>query len=72
MRSSGMACESLAFLEGGVQLRSRNGNDVTAAYPELRGLAGRVGSAATVADGEVTVVGEDGRTDFGLLQSQDA
>ena len=52
----------------GVTLVSRNGNDVTAAYPEAQVLAGVV-PAGTVLDGEV-VAFEEGRPSFGRLQSR--
>ncbi|WP_225924672.1 non-homologous end-joining DNA ligase [Pseudonocardia abyssalis] len=55
----------------GVALTSRNGNDVTAGYPELT-RAGSVGGWATgrsvVLDGELVVLDAAGRPDFGLLQ----
>lgn len=51
-------------------LRSRNGNDATTAYPELRGLAAELGGHAVVLDGEVVAFDEDGRPDFQLLQSR--
>lgn len=61
----------LAYVEAGaVRLFSRNGNEVTAAYPELQPLADQVGATPTVLDGEVAVVGAGGRTDFGLIQSR--
>jgi DNA ligase D-like protein (predicted ligase) len=57
-----------------VTLRSRNGNDITAAYPELAdalsaaaAAAARGGSPDFVADGEI-VAFEGGRTSFQLLQ----
>ena len=56
-----------------VTLRSRNGNDTTAAYPELAdalaaaAAAARGGSPDFVADGEI-VAFEGGRTSFQLLQ----
>lgn len=52
----------------GVTLVSRNGNDVTAAYPEAQVLTGVV-RAGTVLDGEV-VAFEEGRPSFGRLQSR--
>lgn len=50
-----------------VQLRSRRGNDVTAAYPELAGLAGAL-PAGTVVDGEIVALDEEGVPSFPLLQ----
>jgi bifunctional non-homologous end joining protein LigD len=54
---------------GGIRLTSRNGNDVTASYPELSGLAEQLRSRTALLDGEVVAFAE-GRTDFGLLQSR--
>ncbi len=60
----------LAAVEGGrVRLTSRAGNDVTGAYPELAALADAVGGPLLL-DGEVVAMGEDGRPDFGRLQSR--
>lgn len=50
-----------------VVIRSRNGNDVTRAYPELVALADGVGDA--LLDGEI-VAFRDGRPSFELLQSR--
>ncbi|MFZ7088982.1 ATP-dependent DNA ligase [Curtobacterium sp. RRHDQ10] len=58
-----------AVRDGRVTLTSRNGNDLTAQYPELGELAERVGVDA-VLDGEVVAVDEHGRPDFGLLQNR--
>lgn len=54
----------------GVRYTSRLGNDVTAAYPELRNLAGQLGSRQAILDGEFATFDRRGRTDFGLLQSR--
>ncbi len=51
----------------GVRLTGRSGADMTVAYPELAGLADAVGTARPLLDGEVVVLGPDGRTDFGAL-----
>jgi bifunctional non-homologous end joining protein LigD len=60
---------TIAYAEGGrLRLRSRNDHDVTAAYPEVRGLAAQLGSVAAVLDGEIVALDEAGRPDFGLLQ----
>jgi bifunctional non-homologous end joining protein LigD len=57
--------------EGAVTLTSRNGNDLTPAYPELQVLAERVDSrGGAVLDGEIVAVDEKGRPDFGLLQTR--
>ena len=54
---------------GRLELRSRNRNDVTAAYPELQGLAATLPGDALL-DGEVVAFDEAGRPDFGRLQSR--
>jgi bifunctional non-homologous end joining protein LigD len=57
--------------DGAVTLASRNGNDLTPAYPELQVLAERVdGDGGAVLDGEIVAVDEKGRPDFGLLQTR--
>ena len=62
---------ALVAVEGGrVVLRSRNGNDITGAYPELLGLAGALDGTAALLDGEVVAFDPSGRPDFGLLQSR--
>ena len=53
-----------------VRLRSRNGNDLTAAYPELAHIADSVQSADVVLDGEIVALDARGRPDFGLLQKR--
>ncbi len=55
--------------DGAVRLVSRNGNDLTAAYPELAALP-RVLRADAVVDGEIVALDERGRPDFGLLQQR--
>ncbi|MGW0601949.1 ATP-dependent DNA ligase [Streptomyces sp. NPDC002776] len=56
--------------DGGLVLRARSGEEVTAAYPELRPLGGALGSTPAVLDGEVMALDEWGRADFQLLQSR--
>lgn len=53
---------------GRLQLISRNGNDVSAAYPELRGLNLKLGSRAAMLDGEIIAFDADGRPSFEALQ----
>jgi bifunctional non-homologous end joining protein LigD len=52
-----------------VRLASRNGNDVTIAYPELQPLAEQL-SLAAVLDGEIVAVDDDGRASFQRLQAR--
>ncbi|MFC9283896.1 ATP-dependent DNA ligase [Streptomyces collinus] len=56
--------------DGSVLLRARSGEDITAAYPELRALGGVLGGTAAVLDGEVLALDPRGRADFQLLQSR--
>ncbi|MFF4590176.1 ATP-dependent DNA ligase [Streptomyces sp. NPDC001388] len=56
--------------DGGVRLRARSGEDITAAYPELGPLGGVLGTTAAVLDGEVLALDQQGRADFQLLQSR--
>jgi bifunctional non-homologous end joining protein LigD len=54
--------------DGRVRLTSRNGNDVTAAYPELAGLAAALEGRSAVLDGEVVTFDDRGRPSFQRLQ----
>ena len=60
----------LAYLEGnGVRLVSRNGNDYTGRFHAVAdSLSKWADGRAMVLDGEMVVVGADGRTDFQALQ----
>ncbi|GAC1444644.1 MAG: hypothetical protein NVSMB55_21650 [Mycobacteriales bacterium] len=55
---------------GNLTLTSRNGNDVTSHYPELRGLPRQLGSRSALLDAEIVAVSPEGRSDFGLLQAR--
>ncbi|WP_458112992.1 ATP-dependent DNA ligase [Arthrobacter sp. R1-13] len=55
--------------ESRIKLISRNGNDMTASYPELV-VRECWPPGDFVADGEIIAVGPSGRPDFGLLQSR--
>ncbi len=52
---------------GRVTIVSRRGNDVTAGYPELAGMAERIGASA-VLDGEIVTMDDAGRPSFERLQ----
>ena len=52
----------------GTRLISRNGNDMTAAYPELQELGRSLNGNRAVLDGEIVAISKAGRPDFGLLQ----
>jgi bifunctional non-homologous end joining protein LigD len=53
---------------GRIRLMSRNGNDVSAAYPELRALNRALGSHEAILDGEIVAFDADGRPSFEALQ----
>jgi bifunctional non-homologous end joining protein LigD len=60
---------AIAFVDGGrVRLQSRNDQDLTGAFPEVRELGATIGARPCVLDGELVVLGEDGKPNFGLLQ----
>ena len=68
MKWDGM--RAVAGVSGGaVKLASRNGNDVTAQYPELQELAA-LAPDGSVFDGEIVALNTAGRPDFGLLQTR--
>ncbi|MFJ4028537.1 ATP-dependent DNA ligase [Paenarthrobacter sp. NPDC089989] len=55
--------------EGRIRLMSRNGNDLTAAYPELTDR-NCWPEGDFVADGEIVAFGKGGKPDFGRLQQR--
>ncbi|MEJ7891963.1 MAG: non-homologous end-joining DNA ligase [Solirubrobacteraceae bacterium] len=62
---------ALGFSSGGrLKLLSRSGRDITAQYPEVRGLAELLGSREAILDGEIVAFSEDGLPSFGRLQSR--
>src|SRR4051794_15636261 len=62
---------ALAAVEGGrLRLTSRNLNDITPRYPELRELGRALGSREALLDGEVVAFGGDGRPSFQRLQTR--
>jgi bifunctional non-homologous end joining protein LigD len=63
---------AVVYLEGdgSVLLRARSGEDITAAYPELRELGTALGPLPAVLDGEILALDEQGRASFQLLQSR--
>jgi bifunctional non-homologous end joining protein LigD len=59
----------LLWIDGGrPRAESRNGNDITTAFPELRALAEAVGSDQVVLDGELVALDDEGRPRFSRLQ----
>ena len=62
---------AIAFLErGSVRLVSRNQNDMTAAYPELRAIPDFVKARTAILDGEIVALDEQGRPSFSLMQQR--
>jgi bifunctional non-homologous end joining protein LigD len=60
---------AIGYVDGGrIRLLSRNGNDVTRRYPELRRLGEALGTREVVLDGEIVAFDETGRPSFELLQ----
>ena len=62
---------AVAFLgDGDVRLVSRNHNDLTARFSELRGLSKSVDAKNAILDGEVVVLDDQGRPSFSLMQQR--
>ncbi|MGI8731558.1 MAG: DNA ligase D [Solirubrobacteraceae bacterium] len=62
---------ALAYSDPGrIRFESRNGNDITASYPELRALNRALSSHQAILDGEIVAFDEHGRPSFGRLQSR--
>lgn len=53
-----------------LRLRSRNGNDLTATYPEFTSVDLGLGAAPAVIDGEIVALDGQGRPSFPLLQKR--
>jgi len=62
---------AIAFIEDGkVRLVSRNQNELTARYPELKDMADFVRAEAAILDGEVVALDAEGRASFSLMQQR--
>ena len=62
---------ALGFVDGGrIRLVSRNGNDVTRRYPELRRLGEALGTHEVILDGEIVASDDAGRPSFERLQQR--
>jgi bifunctional non-homologous end joining protein LigD len=60
---------ALAYVQPGrLRLESRNLNEITDAYPEVRGLLRDIGMREAVFDGEIVAFDENGRPSFERLQ----
>ncbi len=62
---------AIAFIEGGtIRLVSRNQNDLTARYPELKDLPEFIKAKTAILDGEVVALDSEGRASFSLMQQR--
>ena len=62
---------AIAFIENGkVRLVSRNQNELTARYPELKDLPEFIKAKTAILDGEVVALDVDGRASFSLMQQR--
>jgi bifunctional non-homologous end joining protein LigD len=62
---------AVAFIEDGkVRLVSRNQNELTARYPELKDVPKSVKAKTAILDGEVVALDEQGRASFSLMQQR--
>ncbi|MGB0112871.1 MAG: non-homologous end-joining DNA ligase [Ilumatobacteraceae bacterium] len=60
---------TIAHVDGGaVRLQSSSGRDVTARWPEISPLAGALNAPSAILDGELVVLDDAGRPNFGHLQ----
>ena len=62
---------AIAFIENGkVRLVSRNQNELTARYPELKDMPEYIKAKTAVLDGEVVALDAEGRASFSLMQQR--
>ena len=62
---------AVAFIENGkLRLTSRNQNDLTGRYPELKDLPKFVKGHSVILDGEAVALDEQGRPSFSLMQQR--
>ena len=60
---------AIGYADGGrLRLESRNGNNITPRYPELRALGRALGTHEAILDGEVVALDSNGRPSFQRLQ----
>ena len=55
----------------GTRLQTTSGHDSTARWPEVATIGDSVHAASAILDGEMLVIGEDGRPSFDLVQRRD-
>ena len=62
---------AVAFIENGkVRLVSRNQNDLTGRYPDLKDMAGLIKAKTAILDGEVVALDDEGKASFSLMQQR--
>jgi bifunctional non-homologous end joining protein LigD len=62
---------AIAFLDGGkARLVSRNQNELTPRYPELKDMARLIQAKTAILDGEVVALDADGKASFSLMQQR--
>jgi bifunctional non-homologous end joining protein LigD len=62
---------AVTYIDGGrVRALTRNGNDVSEVYPELRGLGLQLGATSVILDGEIVAMDDEGRPSFSKLQNR--
>jgi bifunctional non-homologous end joining protein LigD len=62
---------AIAFIDGGkVRLVSRNQNDQTPRYPELKDMAQYIDAKTAILDGEVVALDKEGKASFSLMQQR--
>ena len=62
---------AVAFIETGkVRLVSRNQNDLTGRYPELKDMAAMIKAKTAILDGEVVALDDQGKASFSLMQQR--
>jgi len=62
---------AVSFIQNGkLRLVSRNQNDLTAQFPELRDLVKFVKAENAILDGEIVALDEQGRSSFSLMQQR--
>jgi bifunctional non-homologous end joining protein LigD len=62
---------ALVYSEPGrIRLQSRNGNDISVSYPELKAMNRALSSHRAILDGEIVAFDEAGRPSFSRLQSR--
>ncbi len=60
---------AIGYVDGGrIRILSRNGNDLTTSFPEIRALGEQMGSRPAVLDGEIVAFDDQGQPRFQKLQ----